>query len=191
MKQKPNYLSLNRYTTSALVFLVLAAASAIVVLQHNRTDAAAAVKPAVGAAVPSQFSSTGATGWWQGATSKTDIALFHKYDCFVSVQHKTGIVDTTAELQKTQGLLASEGYTVTPGNTQALTLQTPAGPQQYELHQSSVTTPTGEHTVKGGQESGYLQLSGSYLFVEGYCDTPDELPSTIPALQSIKFNENR
>ena len=191
MKQKHKYFTLNRYTTSALVFLVVAAASAIVVLQHNRTDAAVAVKPAVGAAVKSQFSFTGAADWWQGATNKTSMALFHSHDCFTSVEHKTGTVDVATELQKSQDVLANDGYTVTPGSIQTLTLQTIVGQRQYELHQSSVTTPAGAHAVKAGQEFGYIQLSSGYIKVMGYCDTADELPATIPALQAIKFDESQ
>ena len=42
-----------------------------------------------------------------------------------------------------------------------------------------------------GFELGYLQLSGSYIKIEGHCDTADELPSTLPALQAIKFDETK
>jgi len=189
MKQKQNYLTLNRYTTSALVLLVFAAASAVVMLHNNKTEAAPSVKPGVGAAVPSKFSTTGTQGWWQGATNKTSMALFHGHDCFTSVEYKTGKVDVAAELQKQQDLMTSAGYPVTLGSTQTLTLQTAIGSEQYDLHQLNVMTPVGTQALKAGQEFGYVQLANGYVKVMAYCDTSDQLPATIPALQSIKFNE--
>jgi len=74
MKQRRKHLNLNRYTVGAFTFVVAVATSTPLIIKHNRTDAAPPAKPAVGAAVPSQFKFTGATDWWQGATSKTDMA---------------------------------------------------------------------------------------------------------------------
>ena len=116
------------------------------------------------------------------------MALFHRYDCFTSVEHKSGKVDAAAELKKNQASLTASGYSVTPGNTQALTLLTNTGPKQYVLHQSSVKTPAGLTKVKGGQEFGYVQLADSYIKVMGYCDSGSQLRLTIPALQAIHFN---
>jgi hypothetical protein len=191
MQQKHNRIRLNRHITNTLIFLAVAAASVVVVAKHNNrtTDAAPVVKQAVGAAVPSEFKFTGASGWWQGATNKTSMALFpNAQDCFTSVEYKAGTVDAAAELQKTQATLTSSGYIVTPSSTQTLALQTAKGPQKYQLYQSTVTTPTGASTVEGGQEFGYLQPSSGYLKIMGYCDTTAELPTTIPALQAMKFD---
>jgi hypothetical protein len=177
---------------SVVAVAVLAVTTTLIVTNRNKTDAAASVKPAVGAAVTSQFAFTGSTGWWQGATNKTSMAVFQDtHSCFVSAEYKTGTIDAAAELQKIQSSLAGQGYTVTPGSTQTLTLQTAASQQHYELHQSAVTTPTGSSKVEGGQEFGYVQLSVGYIKIMGYCDTADELPATIPALQAIKFNETK
>jgi hypothetical protein len=190
MQQKRKLVGLNRYSLSALALVaILVITFGMIVLGRSHTDATPSIKPGVGAAVPSQFSFTGSIGWWQGATNETSMALFHNaHDCFVSAQHKTGTVNVATELQKTQASLTGSGYTVTPGSTQSIVMQTKTGPQSYELYQSTVTTPAGANAVEGGQEFGYLQLSDGYLFVEGYCDTAAELPATIPALQAIKFN---
>jgi len=57
------------------------------------------------------------------------------------------------------------------------------------LQQASVTTPAGGNKVLGGQEFGYLKLSDKdYLFIEGHCETADQLAATIPALQAITFD---
>jgi hypothetical protein len=192
MKQKHNHFSLKRYTVGTLAILIVAvAACSAVVIEHNPTEAAPSVKSAA-AAVKSRFSFTGTSGWWQGATNKTSMALFHNAeDCFTSVEYKKGTVDAPAELQKTQTLLTGEGYMVTPGSIQTLALQTSAGSkQQYQLHQYTVTGTGGAGRVEGGQEYGYLQLPNGYVKIEGNCDISEELAATIPALQAVKFDNS-
>jgi len=192
MKQKHKRHVLNRYTVSLLI-IIIAGACAAVVFKHNTTDAAPKSKVTPPASIPSQFSFTGTPDWWQGATNKTSMALFHKVQdgCFTSVQHKAGTVDIAAALHKRQDSLAGDGYTVTPGKTLTLTVQTPTGLLHYPLYQSSVTTPTGASKVMGGQEFGYLQLSKGYLEVWGYCNTAAQLPATLSALQAIKFDATK
>jgi hypothetical protein len=181
-------------TVSTLLVVAVAAASLITVTQHKHTAAAPSAKPGIGAAVKSKFSSTGAEGWWQGATNKTSMALFQStHDCFVSAEYKVGTVNAAGELQKTQSNMTKDGYVVSSVSTQSLTLQTTSGTRQYELQESNVVTPTNmgtQNKVQGGQEFGYVQLSNGYVKIMGYCNTANELPATIPALQSIKFNEN-
>jgi hypothetical protein len=193
MRQKHKRIRLGFYTISTTL-LVAAIASVLVVTQHGRTEAAPSPKPPRKMAAPSPFSFIGTTGWWQGATNKTSMALFqNSQNCFISVQYNnTGaIAASEAKQQKNQADLTNNGYTITPGPTEMITLQTNTGSQQYGLHQSSVVTPLGADQVEGGQEFGYLQGSKGYVFIEGYCNTAGELPSTIPALQAIKFNEEK
>jgi hypothetical protein len=171
-----------------IVLLIAATFSGVALLWRSHTEAAPSVKPAIGAAVPSEFSFSGVIGWWQGATNKTSMALFHNAeDCFVSVEHKSGTVDIPTELQKEKTVLATGGYIVTLASIQKLTLTTNTDSQPYNLYQYSVTTPPGANKVEGGEELGYLQLSNGYIKAMGYCDTVNELPPTIPALQAIKF----
>lgn len=181
-----------RITLSLGILVAIATAgSFIFVNEHNRTDATPSLKPKIGAAVPSEFKFTGAINWWQGATSRTSMALFHTLQdgCFVSLQQKTGtIAADQASFQKTESQLTSTGYTITPVAAQAMTIQTNSGSKQYQLQESSVTSPAGASRVLGGQEFGYLQLSNGYLYIEGYCNTSAELAATIPALQAVSFN---
>lgn len=193
MEQEPKHHVINRYTIGVSIILIAAiAAATILVLKHNLVEAAPS-KPPIGAAVPSQFSFAGAGGWWQGATNHTSMAVFHRVEdgCFVSAQHKSGAVNGTAEIQKANATLSSQGYIVLPASTQTLMLQTNDGPRQYDLVQSSVTSPSGVSKVMGGQEFGYLQLADGYLYIMGYCDTAAELPATIPALQAITFDSTK
>ncbi|MEO6761761.1 MAG: hypothetical protein ABI220_05345 [Candidatus Saccharimonadales bacterium] len=188
-QNKNSHIKLIRNLALPLVAIALVVGvSGIFLAGHNKTDAQAPAKYPTGAAVDSQFSSTRANGWWQGATNMTSMALFHKYDCFVSVQHKSGTVDVASELQKSQNEAIGGGHTVTLVGSQTLSLKTTSGDVQYELQQASVTSPDGTDKLKGGQEFGFVQLSNGYLKVMGYCDTATQLPSTIPALESIKFD---
>ena len=189
MQQKHNRLNLSRYTIGTLVLLIVAAVSATALLQHKRTDAVPPAKPAVGAMVPSDFSFSGLSGWWQGATNRTSMALFHKSDdgCFTSVEYKTGTVDVAAALQK--GSASPDGSAgTTPGAVLTVALQTAAGPQQYQLHQYTLSSVGGEQLM-GGLELGYVQLAGGYVKIQGHCNTAAELPATIPALQAIKYGK--
>lgn len=190
MKQKHNHL-LNRYTVSSLAFVAVLAITAlsISILRHNQTEAAPPSKSTTAAV--SQFSFTGATDWWQGATNKTSMALFHNTDgCFVSAQYKTGNVDIAAELHKLQISQAGDGGTSTPGAVLTVALQTSSGSQQYRLHQYSLSPANGEKLMEG-LELGYLQLPNGYVQIEGHCDTPDQLSATIPALRAIEFDETK
>ena len=191
MQQRNTRRTLIRFSLSALVLVVVAIATVLIITQHNRTGAAPSVKPGIGAAVPSKFSFTGTMGWWQRATRETDMALFHPADsCFISVQYKSGTVDEATELQKLTLSQASINGTSAPGTVLPMTLQTIAGPVQYQLHQYTLTPPAGVQLLRGF-ELGFVQLSGNYIQVEGHCDTPDQLSATIPALQAIKFDANK
>jgi len=168
---------------------VVVAACGVVALRRNHTDAAASMKPGIGATVPSQFSTSGTPGWWQGATNKTSMALFQNtHDCFVSVQYYGGTVDAASELQKLSASQAGTGGSSTPSATLPMTLQTSSGQRQYDLHQYSLTSGDGEALMRG-LELGYVQLAGGYVKVEGHCNTPDQLAATTSALQSVMFKE--
>lgn len=191
MEEKDRNSTLNRHRIGIVALLVIAIASAAMLTHYEHTDITPATEPAEGAAVSSQFSFTGTAGWRQGATNRTSMALFqNNRDCFTSIQHSTGTIDAAeAKLQQDISDLTNAGYTVTPGATLTIALQIGTGQQSYKLQQSSVTTPAGSEAVEGGQEFGYLSTSNGYLFIEGYCNTPTELPATISALRAIVFKD--
>lgn len=178
----------------AALIIIVAVAALIIIRPREATAPTATHKAPSG--LPQKtpgrpqfsFMAGKAPGWRQGATDKVSMALFHQYDCFTSVEHKSGRVSIAAELKQIRTGLTASGYLVTPNKRQTLTLQTNAGGKQYELYQSAVMTPAGLSKVKGGQEFGYVQLANSYIKVMGYCDTASQLPSTIPALQAIRLN---
>lgn len=140
----------------------------------------------------SLFSFTGATGWRQGPSNETSMALFGKARadgtsaCFVSAEYKPGKVDVDAALQKQQDSYKTTGGTMTQTATVTNVLQTNEGEKQYELRQ--YTVDGGSEKAMGGLELGYLQLKDGYVKVDGHCEAVEELAITIPALQAYKLS---
>lgn len=193
MKQKQN---INRYVFGIVALAILAGIVVTVsIIRTNTTKAVPSSKPHVAKAV-SQFSFVATQGWWQGATNTTSMAVFSDTgNCFVSAEHKTGSIGTQrVKQQKIDASLASAGHVITPLPTQTLSITTNTGVRQYRLEQASVANPVGATSqngskVEGGQEFGYVPLSDNdYLVIKGYCDTSDQLASTLPALRAIRFD---
>ena len=67
-------------------------------------------------------------------------------------------------------------------------MQTSTSAQQYQLHQYSATGDTSEGMPEGGQEYGYVIVPNGYIMVQADCATVAELPSTLTALQAVKFD---
>jgi hypothetical protein len=191
MKLQQKHFTLNPYTVSTLILLVaLIATAGVLMAKHNSTDAPPVVKPSA-AAIKSKFSFAGSTGWWQGATNNTSMALFRDHECFASIQYKPDTIDASSALKKTQADLVAGGYMSTPGTTVVASLKFEEGQQQYQLHQYTVTGTGNGGQLYGGQEFGYLPLASGHIEVQAYCNTPDELPMTVSALQAIKFDANK
>jgi ABC-type antimicrobial peptide transport system permease subunit len=191
MIQNKNSTHVHRYVVSTLaIVIVVAAVSGMLIWNRTRTDAVSRSKRTSTAPVVSMFSFMGVSGWWRGATNRTSMALFDTDTtdgCFVSDQYQTGTVDVAAELQSNQNTLIAGGYSIASAGTQESTLQANASPVQYQLAQYSVTSSPTASQVMGGQEFGYVQLTGGYIKIMGYCNAADELSTTIPALQAITF----
>ena len=190
---------INRYTVSALAIAIIAVVTIIVFAAKHHAIEAVQLPKSAPTRVESQFTFNGASDWYQGPTRKGDMALFHKIkdSCFVSVQHITGstIAAHQADKHKFDGTLASQGHTITQIGTQNMSIKTDTGIKQYELRQSNVTSPTGASAdsgtlLDGGIESGYVSLSeNDFIYVEGNCEKSTDLPTTLPALQAVTFNE--
>lgn len=184
---------INRYSVSVLIVIFIAVAATIYFLVPNG-EADASQSPATTSQLPQKtpgnprFSFMGASGWRQGPTDKVSMALFNDGDCFTTVETKTGSVNIDHQLKKSQATLAKMGYGSTPIGVLNMKLQTNAGSHTYQLHQYKASGAPGDRAIKGGQELGYLNLKNSYIKVTANCDSTDELPATIPALQAIKFN---
>jgi hypothetical protein len=175
------------------IFIVLVGAAVGVVLYHGHADKPAAASKAAAAQPPFSFVTAQALDWRKGPSNQTSLAVFHNGTdgCFASMEYRPGAINTDAALQATQASLASSGYTSKPGAVLNLTLQTDTGQQQYQLHQYAVSGTGSSGQTMGGQEFGYLQLSSGYLKIESYCNTPEQLSTTMPALQAMSFDATR
>ena len=139
------------------------------------------------------FSFTGVEGWRKGPSNDTSMALFSQAredgtsPCFVSVEYRSGSVDSSLEINKTKDSLTKDGYTATSHEPRVVNMQTGSGELQYELHQYKVESPSGSVEVYGGQQLAYHQLTEGHLKVIGNCETSEQLAMTIPALEAIRL----
>ena len=107
--------------------------------------------------------------------------------CHVSASLEVGFVDT---LQKLSEVTASSNrHTSTPLGTRAASLQMVTGVKTYELHLYDMTVPEGASPIKAGNAFGYVQAGDYYIELQAVCDTPEQLESTLPALQAIRFDD--
>jgi hypothetical protein len=186
MKETQHQLS-GRAVSSWAVFILLAAAAIAFSLHRGQTaatPAALVVTPAKTAA--SEFSFAGAAGWRTGPTNKTSLAAFSNDSvCFTSMEYKPGTVNEAAELQKQQDDLTAGGDQTAALATAVSTVQTTGGTQQYILHQYRITG-NGKQLM-GGLALGYMQISGGYITVQAHCNTAEQLPKVVAALQAYRF----
>ncbi len=145
------------------------------------------------------FASDNLESWWRGGTESTSpykklgITLHTDRQndgrsCFVDAGYHKGSVDVTAELNRRYQAAKSGGHVVTPTDIKKLTMQISGEPLQYELYQSIVTMSDNQEKLMGGQGFGFVQLANGYIRIMGYCEQPEDLPETLPALESIRFN---
>lgn len=176
--------------TPSLVIIALALVGLVFFMKH-RAAAATPHQSVAATPVQSQFSFSGVPGWHKGPTNETSMALFRDDgECFTSIEHKSGAVDVDTEIQKQQSMMASSGNTMAAGATPVVTVQAGTGSQQYELHEFSLSSGDKSHPLMGGLGLGYLQLSNGYIKIQSHCNTADELPSTVPALEAYQFHTN-
>ena len=139
--------------------------------------------------VKSMFAFTPPKGWRQGPHNQTSMAAFSpaRADgtsaCFTSAEYYTGTVNLAKAIQKDTDGIIQGGNTVTQLRTQPLTIQTYQGPKQYELHQYSVNSPSSS-TIMGGHAIGFVSFDSGHLKIYANCNTAEELPTTIDALQA-------
>ncbi len=147
------------------------------------------------APLASMFDFTGSGGWRQGPSNESSMALFSPAAsdgtsaCFTSIEYYGGEIDINAEIEKDEQQIKAGGNSITPLGIQSMIIRTPAGEQQYELHQLKITSSGSASSIMGGHEIGFVQLQKGYLKIYGNCNTAEQLPSTIPALKAYKLNK--
>lgn len=114
---------------------------------------------------------------------KSDLQSCH-VSAFLSVG-SVSIQEKLAEITASDG----SGRSVVSLGTRALALQLPSSPRTYELHMYTMVVPAGASPIKAGNAFGYVQTEDYYVELQAVCDTPEQLESTIPALQAIRFDD--
>ena len=161
-------------------------------MRNTSTHAVAEAKKSASVSQP-KFSFTGAAGWRKGPSNDVSMALFgnERADrtsaCFTSIEYKSGTVNVQSELQEMVDGFKSQGTMLERAPVPSI-LHSAKGDKQYDLHQFNAVSANKEVRVMGGVEVGYVQLDTGYVKISGNCETFDELPSTIPALQGYKLN---
>ena len=182
----------NQFTITAFTILMVIVALHFVNTFNTKLDASSPATSTVNTpsqSVSSRFSFNGAPNWRKGPSNATSMALFHSNGCFTSLEYKTGVVNPATALEKIRSDLVSMDYTVSPATTATTTLKSDGRDLQFQLNQYSVTGTGSGGKAKGGQEFGYLQLTDGYIEVKGFCDTADQLPTSIEALQEVEYKK--
>ena len=190
---KHKTLSLQKILVFAAALVIVAAGGVTISLlvKNDTTDKASASAEATTESTRLfSFNANVAEDWHKGPQNKTSLVIFNADNsCFVSTEYKTGTVDTQVELEKITGSLTANGYTVQVGDTQDLSIETTsAGAKAYKLYQYNVIAADNQEKLYAGQEFGYIQLTGGYIAVEGYCDEATQLVDASEALRGIAFN---
>lgn len=137
------------------------------------------------------FTFTGSPDWREGPSNEVSMALFSKARpdgtsaCFTSAELKQGTVDIPTELQNQQRELEATDNTMVLLSTSSSTLHAKDSDKPYELHQYEIS---GSGNNMNGLTLGYVQLDHEYVELEAHCDTADQLPSVLPALQTYQLN---
>ena len=106
--------------------------------------------------------------------------------CHVSAALKVGLVDVLQKL--TEVAANQDGHTSTPLGSRAVSLQMMSGVKTYELYLYNMTDNSGS-SIKAGNAFGYVQAGDYYIELQAVCDTKEQLESTLPALQAIRFDD--
>jgi hypothetical protein len=161
----------------------------LVIFKLNHETAAKKPKDTARVAVNSQFSfdAKAAPEWRQGPANKMSMALFYeKGDCFVSFENKTVPADEVTSLEQIKSGMVANGYTVADLGSHSLTLKQPGTGTSYVLHQYSATGGDSNGLYKN-QEYAFVSMAKGHVFIQGYCDNPDDLPDTLTALSAVTF----
>lgn len=151
------------------------------------------------------FDAAAAPGWYQSKLDtstregRRSLLLFDRdmssptkesnlESCHVSAFMNVGYVDIQGKLAAITNS-PDAGYEIVSLGVQPLSLQLPSGIRTYELHTFNMIAPAGASPIKAGNSFGYVQTGDYYVEVQAVCDTPEQLESTLPALQAIRFDD--
>jgi hypothetical protein len=130
------------------------------------------------AAVPS--------GWRRGPSSASSLALFnHDDSCFVSLDRRSGTIDTVKAQADYQAGLQAHGYKVTAETALSGTFAGGSGPLNYQLQSYQIGGAGSAGAVYPAQALGYLVRVNTYVTLQANCQRADQLPTTTTALNAV------
>jgi hypothetical protein len=110
-------------------------------------------------------------------------------DCFVNYFYwDKPIDDPVIALQKMKAFTIGESKTLTleDSATHVVSIDTPDGTKEFQLHQYTLAGQGSEQLAKGAQ-FGYIPVSKGYIEIRGYCNESSQLAATLPAVQSVSL----
>jgi hypothetical protein len=169
--------------TAGVIIAAIAITFIAIPGQHgNKVDAAGPTKKAPASMFT--FDASKATEWHLGPTNQTSIALFfNKGDCFTSIGYNPGQVDDTAQNTQAIATMKGQGNADVTVTNQSLVLHANTGDIPYTLHLYSSTS--GQSSYYQYQEAAYVNETGHYYSITGYCKVGSNLTATIDALNAI------
>ncbi len=154
--------------------------------------ASVSTKSAVKDSLQSMFVFDAPSGWRQGPSNEVSMAAFSTAQpdgtssCFMSAEYYDIAIKETDAVKKNEEDIAQGGNTVTAIGAQTLAINTPEGKKQYTLHQYKIVS-SGQDALMGGHSIAFVPHKTGHLKIYANCNTVEELPITIPALEAYRI----
>lgn len=109
--------------------------------------------------------------------------------CDVHAYYSSGSInpDTAVKDQLKEWSSYSDGFSLTPTEVgvKTLTMNTPEGDKEYQLHQYD--TNNKDDTYKKGTALGFISLSNGHIEVRSTCWQASQLDDTLPVLRAMRL----
>lgn len=109
-------------------------------------------------------------------------------DCFVSVSYFDQVIDLKAALKQSQEsvTLNNDELSLKKVGAQTLSIKSPDGSQEYQVHQYNLVGDHDKNTMHG-IEFGFITLEDGHIAVRGNCTTAGQLKNTLPVLDAVSL----
>jgi len=107
--------------------------------------------------------------------------------CSVHLDYWEQSIDPdTAVADKMKQDTSSGGMAVRGIGMKTLSMATPEGDKEYQLHQYDISHSGGD-SYKRGNALGYVSLSNGHIKVQSVCDEANRLDETLPVLNAVRL----
>lgn len=200
-----------------IIALIVFIIAGIAFLMRDTLESFIAHKPTPSPSLVFSFNTKTALDWWAGDNFDSRATVTNDYQgstpieklpvagrvinqggskdhpangCFVMYSYYDYAADTVAlQKEREEGMTAKSSLTMEHYGTHSMAIDTPEGVKTYQLSQYGISGP-GSETMMRGVELGYVNLSNGYITIEGDCQEPNMLDTTIEAIQSIALTKD-